>query len=381
MSVSAMRPRLTQDDVRRLVKGGNDEERAIAAHKICRVIDRAPLSREERRSAEAIMEILARDTAELVRRSLAVTLKNSPHLPHHIAVKLAQDIDSIALPVISFSPVLDDDDLIDIVRSGAPLRQAAVASRKTVSAPVVEVITREAREPAVAIAARNDGAEFDKEAYEATLRRFGDSAKVTDALIDRKELPLHVSEKLVALVSGEALNRLVKRHELPPQLAVELAEGTRERATIDLLDQAGQTSDMRRFVQQLHLNGRLGPSLIMRGLCLGHIRFVEWALAELAGVPHARTWLMVHDAGPLGLRAIFERAGLPQRLYPAFRVAVDIYHEMDYDGGKDDRSRFTRRMIERVLTSFQGLPRDELDYLLDKLNARGLEDKAPARAA
>ena len=378
MSVSTMRSRLTEDDVRRLVKGGNDEERAIAVHKICRAIDRTPLSRAERHSAEAIMEIMARDAAELVRRSLAVTLKNSPHLPHHLAVKLARDIDSVALPVISYSPALDDDDLIDIVRSGAPLRQTAVASRKRVSATVVEVIASEAREPAVAIAARNNGAEFDKEAYAATLRRFGDSAKVTDALIGRKTLPIHVSEKLVALISDEALGRLVKHHELPPQLAVELAEGARERATIDLLDQASQTSDMCRFVQQLHLNGRLGPSIILRGLCMGHIDFVEWALTELAGVPHARTWLMVHDAGPLGLRAIFERAGLPQRLYPAFRTGIDIYHEMDYDGGATDRARFTRRMIERVLTSFQGLPREELDYLLDKLNARALEDSALA---
>jgi len=85
MSVSAMRSQLTDDDVRRLVKGKSDEERAIAAHKICRSIDHSPLSRMERQSAEAIMEIMSRDAAELVRRSLAVTLKNSPHLPRKLA--------------------------------------------------------------------------------------------------------------------------------------------------------------------------------------------------------------------------------------------------------------------------------------------------------
>ena len=378
MSVSTMRSRLTTDDVRHLIKGRNEEERAIAAHKICRRIERAPLSRKERQSAEAILEIMANDAAELVRRSLAVTLKNSPNLPHHLAIKLAHDLDSIALPVIAFSPVLTDDDLIDIVRSGAPLRQVAVAGRKTVSAKVVGVIAAEAREPAVSAAVSNNGADFDRAAYETTLKRFGDCPKVTDGLIAREHLPVHVSEKLVALISDEAIGRLVKRHELPAQLAVELAEGARERATIDLIDQAAQTTDMRRFVQQLHLNGRLGPSIILRGLCMGHIHFVEWALAELAGVPHARSWLMVHDAGTLGLRAIFERAGLPQNLYRAFRAGIDIYHEMDYDGGPADRARFTRRMLERVLTSFQGLPREELDYLLDRLNARGLDDNALA---
>ncbi len=77
---------------------------------------------------------------------------------------------------------------------------------------------------------------------------------------------------------------------------------------------------------------------------------------------------MVHDAGALGLRAIFERAGMPQRLYPVFRSAIDMVHEMDYDDGHLDQERFSRRMIERVLTKLQGLPKEELDYLLDRLN-------------
>ncbi|PHS21967.1 MAG: hypothetical protein COA84_14505 [Robiginitomaculum sp.] len=381
MSVSAMRTKLTQDDVHRLVKGHNDEERAIAAHKICRAIDHGPLSRQERQSAEAIMEIMAKDAAELVRRSLAVTLKNSPHLPRHIAKKLAEDIDSIAFPVITSSPSLTDDDLIDVVRSGAALRQVAVAKRKRVSAKVVNVLVAEGREVAVTTALRNNSAEFDTAAFDITLGRFGDRAKVTDAFIDRAELPVHVTEKLVSLISDEAIGRLMKHHELPPQLAVELAEGARERATIDLVDQAGQTKDMRRFVQQLHLNGRLSPSIIMRGLCTGHIRFVEWSLAELAAIPHQRAWLMVHDAGALGLRAIYERAGMPQRLYTAFRAGIDIYHEMEYDGGADDCERFKTRMMERVLTQFQALPRDELDYLLDKLDARENTPAEKSKAA
>lgn len=369
MAVAAMRAKLTEDDIRRLVKGTDPEDRAIAAHKLCRTIDRAPLTRMERDSAHDIMQFMANDATELVRRALAVTLQNSPHLPHDIAKKLTEDIDSIAVPVISNSPILDDNDLIDLVRGDSAVRQMAVAGRRQVSTRVVRVLVNEAREAAVAVAVANEGASFDDKAFEDTLSRFGDNAKITDGLISRDTLPVHITEKLVSLISDEAMNRLAERHELPPQLAVELSEGARERATIDLVDQAGRAADMRRFVQQLHLNGRLTPSIILRGLCLGHIRFVEWSLAELAGVPHSRTWLMVHDAGVLGLRAIYDRAGLPSRLYPVFRVGVDTIHEMEFDGANLDRERFARKMIERILSKFQGLPRLELDYLLDKLDA------------
>lgn len=375
MTVAAMRAKLTDNDIRRLVKGTDPEDRAIAAHKLCRAIDRAPLTRMERESAHAIMQFMANDATELVRRALAVTLQNSPHLPHDLATKLANDIDSIAVPVISHSPVLEDNDLIDLVRGDSAVRQMAVAGRKQVSTKVVRVLVNEAREAAVAVAAANEGARFDEKAFEDTLSRFGDNAKITDGLISRDTLPVHITEKLVTMVSDEAMRRLAERHELPPQLAVELSEGARERATIDLVDQAGRAADMRRFVQQLHLNGRLTPSIILRGLCLGHIRFVEWSLAELAGVPHSRTWLMVHDAGVLGLRAIYDRAGLPSRLYPVFRAGVDMIHEMEFDGANLDRERFARKMIERTLSKFQGLPRAELDYLLDKLNVLSEETR------
>jgi uncharacterized protein (DUF2336 family) len=96
--------------------------------------------------------------------------------------------------------------------------------------------------------------------------------------------------------------------------------------------------------------------------------FFEWGLAELSGVPHHRTWLMVHDAGDLGLKAIDERAGLPGRLLPAFRAAVDAFHAMDFDGRPDDLQRFQRRMLERFLSQPQSMSAEDTDYLLDKMD-------------
>ena len=90
------------------------------------------------------------------------------------------------------------------------------------------------------------------------------------------------------------------------------------------MDQAGKTGDIRNFVAHLHKHDRLTASLLLRALAHGHMSFFEWGLSQLSAIPHHRTWMMVHDAGPLGLRAIYERTGLPARLFPAFRAAVDV---------------------------------------------------------
>jgi uncharacterized protein (DUF2336 family) len=142
---------------------------------------------------------------------------------------------------------------------------------------------------------------------------------------------------------------------------------------LDIVEQAGRQRDLPKFVQQLNLNGRLTPSLLMRGLCLGQIDFVEYAMAELGGVSHQRMWLLIHDSGPLGLKAAFDRAGMPPRLFPSFRAAIDVYHSIEREGIARDRITFRKRMLERTLTLFQSVPKDDLDYLLEKLDASGLQ--------
>ncbi|MBB34270.1 MAG: hypothetical protein CME88_15255 [Hirschia sp.] len=369
MTVSAMRKSLTQDDIRRLVRGATPEERSNAAHKICRRIDTARLSPKDRENAEQIMAILAQDAAALVRRTMSVTLRTSPNLPRDLAIKLARDIESVAAPVLKHSPQFTEEDLIELVLASSPEKQVAIAEREHVPESVVEVIAEHGDRDAVEAAALNEGAAFSDMAYSSTLSRFADDDGIKGAVISRDRIPIHIAEKMVSMVTGELFDRLVNKHELPPQLAIELASGSRERATLDLVEQAGQSSDPERFVQQLHLNGRLSPSLVMRGLCLGHMTFVEHALAELAGVPHSKAWLMLHDAGTLGLKTLFERAGLPSGMFGAFKLGVEVFHQTDYDGGENDRLRFRQRMTERVLSQFQAIPRADLEYLLEKLDA------------
>lgn len=377
MSIVTMRSRLTDTDIRTLVRGVTEEDRAQAAHKICRCIDETELTPDERAYAEEIVRVMAADAAVLVRRALSVALKNSPRLPRAIAAKLAQDVDSVALPVILNSPSLTDADLVEIICACPPAKQMAVASRETLSEIVTGAIAEFSPGPVLERALANDNAAFDAHGLEAAVDRFAGTSTVMGAMVRRKALPVAITEKLIAIVSGELFDHLVNHHELPPQVAIELAIGTRERATIDVIEQAALQSDLGTFVTQLNLHGRLTPSLLMRALCLGQLAFVEHAMAELAGLTHQRVWLMIHDSGPLGLKAAFDRAGLPPRLFAPFRAAVDLYHQMERESGVENDARFRRRMLERCLTLFQSIPKDDLDYLLDKLDAL---EKAPDQA-
>ena len=367
-----VRAAFDEGDIRALLRGPSDEARAGVAHRLCRRIE-GGVADDERAAAHEILRLMAADAAEVVRRALAVTLKASRELPRDVALRLAADVDSIAVPVLNFSPAFTDEDLADIVRCTAGARQLAIAERAELGPEAVLAIAECGDEPAVNAAVANDNALFKDEALAAVLDRFSRSRTVTAGLAYRKMLPLGVAERLVNLVSDEVRRHLVDRHHLSPETALRVAFGARERATLDLVDQAGQAADLPAFCAHLHRQDRLSASLILRALAAGRMSFVEHAMAELAGVPHHRAWLLLHDAGPLGLRALYERAELPERLLPAIRAGVDAHRALVEEGG--DPAGFQQRMLERFLTQpQQSAGEGDLDYLLERLDRLTAEE-------
>ncbi len=373
--MTAYRARLTEIDIRRLIKATDEDERAAAAHKLCRSMDKAPLEDEDREAAQKILRMLAQDAAELVRRAMAVTLKSSDLIPRDVARKLAADVDSVALPMINFSPAFSDEDLIEIVQAGSPLRQVAVAGRPGVGRDVATALAEVGCEQAVRTLAANDNADIAEAALGRCIDRFGNSPEIVAALAYRQVLPLSVTERLVELASEAVREHLVTRHAVAPETAIRLAAFARERATVDLVDQASSHADLPQFVAKLNARRVLTASLLLRALARGQMALFEHGVAELAGTPHARAWLMIHDAGPLGLKAIYDRAGLPPRLFQAYRAGVDTWRTLQAEGVDTSGDDFRQQMLERFLTQRPNAPREDLAYLMERLD----HDPLPAK--
>lgn len=379
--MTAFRARLTEVDIRRLIKATDDDERAEAAHKLCRNMERAELNEDDRAAAQKILRLLANDAAELVRRAMAVTLKASDLIPNDVARKLAGDLDSIALPIIASSPAFSDEDLIEIVRAGSVVRQVAVAGRARVSRDVATVLAAEGCEQSVRTLAANDNADLSEGALATVVDRFTEAPEVLAAVAYRQVLPLHVTERLIQLASEAVREHLISHHAVAPETAIRLAQYSRERMTVDLVDQASVSTDLAAFMAQLNARRVLNASLLLRGLARGQMAMFEYGLAELANTPHHRAWLMVHDAGPLGLKAIYDRAGLPPRLFQAFRAGVDTWRALAAEGIDTSSAYFRDQMLERFLTQRPAVLRDDLAYLMERLDQSPSLSLAAANAA
>ncbi len=360
---------LSPADVQRLLADPSADTRVEMAAKVALEFKRGALTPQERRIAEEIVRVMTRDAVMRVREALAEHLKDSPHLPRDAALTLARDVDKVAVLVLQHSQVLSDEDLITLMQNASSAKLKAIARRATISGPVSQALVASDDSTAIAALMDNAGAAIPEPALHAVLTRHGGNADIDESIARREQLPIGILERLVAAASDRLHQILIQRHDLPDRIASDLVFQIRERATVGLLTPVSLEAETGELVAHLKSVGRLTPSIMLRALCVGDLAFVEAAFAALGRVPVHNARALMHDAGPLGLKSLYDHLGLPKAMFRAFRVALEVARATPHDGGELDRERRRRRIIERILTQFEDVGTENLDYLLERLQA------------
>ncbi len=365
-----MNAKLTQKDVDLLLANPSTHVRSDTAKKVSEQYKMQTLTQKEKQIAEDIFRLITNDVEIQVRADLSDSLKNCSFLPHDIVEKIVHDVASVAMPMIQYSDVLTERDLIEIVKSHDEDKQIAVANRESVPPRVSELLIEDAPETPVVILVSNYGARISEYGYDKLLERFGDNESIHRPLLMRPKVPVYVLEKLITHVSDELKRQLLTRRDLPAQLITTLVSQTREKAILNL-SEASTEEDVRTLV--IHLNGvdRLTPNLILRSVCVGDMKFFEYAMAVKAGIPIRNARILIYDSGTLGLERLYEEAGLPAEMYPAIRLAVKTFREMLEETEDGYRDHFGRRMVERLLMLFDDnnirLDDADRDYFIQKI--------------
>ncbi|KJE36012.1 hypothetical protein UF64_07960 [Thalassospira sp. HJ] len=366
-------PRITKEDLSKLVQDPSGANRADTAEKISREFTTETLTDSERVLAEDIFRLMIRDAEVRVRKALAKNLAQTPLVPHDVAATLARDVDEVALPVLEFSEVLNDDDLVDIIGDNADSveKQRAIASRAYVSEVVSATLVDIGHEDVMVDLMSNQGAEISEVSLQKVVDDFGDNERIQKPMIERNHLPITIAERMVTLVSERMRSQLISRGHIPEGIVNAVMTQSQESATIGLLGDGVEERDVELLVEHLHNNNRLTSGLILRALCMGDVSFFEAALAKRAGVSLINTRILIHDSGPFGLEAIYNKAGMPEHFFPGVRAAIEVARETTFDGEEHDKERYSRRMIERVLTQYGDLgvefDSDDVDYLMGRM--------------
>ena len=210
------------EDVDRLAKDPSPAARAGTAAKLAQQFNASAFNAVEIQLAQEIFRVMARDAEVRVREALAANLKSNPNLPRDVAVALGKDVDTVSLPILSFSEVLTPEDLILIVNANASFtKMEAIAGRPTVAESVSAALVERGSEKVIAKLLSNPGAAVSEPSMHVVVDRFGDSELVQEPLVHRATLPVTVTERLMSHVADHLRNYLLSKHQISPEVAME----------------------------------------------------------------------------------------------------------------------------------------------------------------
>jgi uncharacterized protein (DUF2336 family) len=136
------------------------------------------------------------DAEPLVRRVLAESVKTAPDLPRDVLLALARDIAAVAAPVLEYSRLLSEDDLLPIALSGSMAHRFAIAARQLISGRIADALARFGERPVIQRLVANDGAAISEMTLHRLLDKFADVPAIGEAIGRRRLLPVSVGGRL-----------------------------------------------------------------------------------------------------------------------------------------------------------------------------------------
>jgi uncharacterized protein (DUF2336 family) len=304
------------------------EVRAELAAKIARLLPGLSESENAHLFALTIetLECLARDAAVTVRAVLAEEIKRLTCVPRDVIKLLAQDAETIvAAPILEYSPLLSDADLIEVIACAQTNEVlAAVARRHRVSEEVSAAIVKSLDIPAVAALLVNPDARIRKETLDRIVEEAEDVGDWHTPLTLRADLSARAIRRIASFVGAALIEMLAARHDLSDATRQHLSRELRTRLAEKTEIVAAPAPGVRasELLAEARAADKLDSVFLEQAAQSGSRELVVLSLAELSGVPEAkiRRILAARNAKPVV--ALVWHAHLPMRT--AFRIQTHV---------------------------------------------------------
>ena len=167
------------------------------------------LSERERVLMAGIVSQLIHDVEMSVRRELAERLANEPNAPRELVVTLANDAIEIAHPILHQSGILNDTDLIDIVKHRTQEHRLAVATRTQLSPEVSQALVDTGDKDVVEALINNHDAEISRHAMDYLVAESQQVDRFQQPLLRRPDLPLQLAHRMFWWVSAALREHII----------------------------------------------------------------------------------------------------------------------------------------------------------------------------
>lgn len=341
---------LSEDDIQKLIKSPFDRKIEITK-KIADYYKKGGFDEQQMITAAKIFGTLVKDTETKIRKTLAEAIKDQPDIPRDVILSLAKDVQEVSIPVLQFSEILTDADLIEIVNSTDDVeKQKSISKREEVSEDLSGALIETHNEAVVDTLLQNDGADLSDEEYEQIVEEFGDKEDIMGSMVERSSLPIAVVESLADRISDTIYNSLKDKHQDAFVRMESVIKQSKDVATMKVMGIRSNDSEYYQFCQlmeKLKICDDLAP---IYALCMGNLNIFEVKIARITQTPVLNIRTLLQDSSNKGFRVLYKRANLPEDLAIAAEVLISSLRKIDEEYRGKARTPEVTKEIANLLT-------------------------------
>ncbi|MBT3331120.1 MAG: DUF2336 domain-containing protein [Rhodospirillaceae bacterium] len=283
----------------KLAQDGDDDVRYHLADKIGQLVpEMSAIQREKVEELTiTVLRELAADQLPKIRAIVSEHLKNADNVPKDIVLQLAKDLEVIvAAPILQFSPLLSDQDLLAIIEAGRESGAlSAIAKRQALGGDVADAVAQTLDPKAIGSLLANDSAQL----REDTLDWIIDNAAAVEPwhkpLVKWPSLSDSAVRRIAGFVATSLIETLCNRNDIDANTAIELAKVVKKEIGPDTaLDPLPRTEDVddgpvkndnggKDWATKLFKDGGLDDDALQDAITAGDREFVIHGLSLKSG--------------------------------------------------------------------------------------------------
>lgn len=266
------------------------------------------LTTQERSLMVDILEKLITEVSRDIRARLSQRLATAPGLPRELAVLLAHDEIDVAAPILMHCAALHQIDLIEVIHQRSRQHMLAIAMRRDLALQVSDALVDSGDVDVIRTLLENHDAQISA----ATLAYIVEQSKSIDdfqgPLVRRHDLPRELAVKMCYWVSAALRLFILDKFRVDANELDELIEPALQAEVKRARANESDPADAAMFLaKELKRKGKLSSKMMIQALRRGEIALFETMVGELSQLRLALVRRMLYEDGGEGL-AIMSRA-------------------------------------------------------------------------
>ena len=287
-----------------------------------------------------IFLFLARQAERDIRKALAARLAHADWAPTALVNVLALDEIEIAAPILASSPVLHDEDLLQILLEASLDHQIAVARRPHISGRIADAVIDRAVPAVLTALATNRTAQISGEGFRRLVDHSRRIAALRGPLSRHPGLTEALAEQMYHWVGAALRESISTRFQVDERkfgaAVYDAIQGViRKDRPEEAPEDTPEREEMeRRLVAKLQAAGQLKPAMLIRATREKRLSLVVHGLSALSGFTVAQIRQALNAPTPEALYYACASVGIDRAVFPTLLIELrKLNHGLPGDNG------------------------------------------------